>query len=82
MWSAIPAYLRAICVIISPPRSLRSRSLPNLSFAPTQLAAQIDLLLTDDPVFGMMSTMEIVDFLDKSKVRGAQEIGTRAQDSS
>jgi len=47
----------------------------SLLLAPHQLAAQIDPLLTDDPVFGMMSTMEIADFFDKRKVREAwQEI--------
>ncbi len=40
--------------------------------SPVEIAGKYASLLTDDPVFGMMNTAELLDFLDDEKLRDTQ----------
>jgi mannose-6-phosphate isomerase class I len=67
-------------------RGLRN-SLPNALFinaadllrSPKEIAAMVDPLLGDDPVFGRMNSMEIADFFDPAKLARAQQRFADAQ---
>jgi mannose-6-phosphate isomerase class I len=44
----------------------------DLFLSPDEIAGKFESLLTDDPVFGVMNSVNLCDFLDDEKVRGTQ----------